>query len=842
MQALGLALRSSLGKDGERGDYAQDGQPLMARGILAGPKPSVSSFLFDTLSPWIDQNDTSASSATIKGLSRAGKTATVIVQPLTKSSDTYSNSCKTHHLHSLSIQHTLPANPTQQTHPLEEYMETQTSFSQLSPFPIHSNTFSMTPSSQRNESQTPIASSHLLSTIPTNVQATDHLPATNASAERLKERRNKHCFTMALQSTPSVSKPTPHKEGLIPAASILHPHCLARDRLKLWCPVESRSLQNASGKILAITDEDLQQVITVMNTAWTQNTRESYGAGLLVFHVFCDTRGIPELQRCPVNMLTILAFVASCAGAYAGRTLANYVFAIHAWHILHGQTWEIQQSQLKSALDGAASQAPPDSKCTKREPFTIAIITQIRNHLDLNSPLNAAVFACLTTAFYSLTRLGELTVKSIKVFTSDQHRGVQSDLDESIELRPSSHSDRFASLDKLAHSLFTRFQQRTVQSDLDESIELHRAALALHPPGHSVDPPLSTILPISLSPDSSSVASSSMLMNPSSSIELHLHSVLPAIRGTLSDRDEAYRFYLQLSHLSHVSSRGDFCTAILRVVSAEQMDHGSSLEAHQTALKFLDEHVAFLSSPLRPFDVVRVVTSTLAVHAFSCCLRRGAPTTAVELVEQGCAVFWTQLARFRTPLDELSFSGDTGAALAEEVQQLSFHIRNAFDDDAAEHGSVIIVNACKYSCDALIILSAHDPVHVPLDITQTEVSELSSEFQSLAEKFGSSDVHLISILRQPLDSIVDLIVEALRESKVEPGSRIWWYLIDKFTLLPLHAIGPYEKRSNSLSQIYISSYTPTLATLLVGVDKSFGPRRYFGRDMFLLSMFHIYLH
>ncbi|KAG2132039.1 hypothetical protein DEU56DRAFT_739759 [Suillus clintonianus] len=310
----------------------------------------------------------------------------VVIPPSTKFSGRYLDSYKTYHPHTLSIQHTSPVRSIQPTLPREQYTGT-----------LH---FSSPPSLSP------------LRYVPSFTILSNQGPA---------ERRNKQRFAAPLVVTLPISKPAPYKEGLVPIASVLRPHCLARDRLKLWRPVESRSLRNANGKILAVTDEDLQRVLTVMNSAWTQSTRESYGAGLLVFHVFCDTRGVPELQRCPVDTLMILAFVAGCAGAYAGRTLANYVFAIRAWHVLHGQTWEIQQNQLKSALDGAASQAPPDSKRAKREPFTMSYITQIKTHLNLNSPLDAAVFTCLTSTFYSLARLGELTVRSIKGFMPEEH-------------------------------------------------------------------------------------------------------------------------------------------------------------------------------------------------------------------------------------------------------------------------------------------------------------------------------------------------------------------------------------------------------------------------------------
>ncbi|KAG2141081.1 TPR-like protein [Suillus clintonianus] len=424
--------------------------------------------------------------------------------------------------------------------------------------------------------------------------------------------------------------------------------------------------------------------------------------------------------------------------------------------------------------------------------------------------------------------------------TRFEQRGVPSDLDEAIELhraalllRPPGHPDRSTSLDNLAISLQHRFEQRGVPSDLDEAIELHRAALLLYPPGHS---------------------DRSITLNI---LALGLHYRFEQ-RGVPSDRDDAFRLYVQLSYLSHSVSRGDLMAAKSWATSAEETNHDSALLAYQTALKFLDQHFTMLPSSPHLFDVVRIATASLAMDAFSCSVRHGALTTAMELVEQGRAVFWTQFTCLRSPLDELSLSGDTGAALENEFKQLSFGLRKALDlsteerspqirqltmqwndvvsrirmlpgfsrfllpplfsnlQKAAEEGPVIIVNASQYGCDALIVFSAQDPVHVPLDIPHTEVSELSSEFQSLAEQFGSSDRQnkLVSILRKLWDCVVDPVVRALRASNIHHGSRIWWCPTAEFTLLPLHAAGSYEKNKNNLSHIYISSYTPTLATLI----------------------------
>ncbi|KAG2340700.1 hypothetical protein BDR05DRAFT_991394 [Suillus weaverae] len=73
-------------------------------------------------------------------------------------------------------------------------------------------------------------------------------------------------------------------------------------------------------------------------------------------------------------------------------------------------------------LSGPAGSAPScilaevgrsleSSKQPKRLPFTPILLSTIRDHLSLNELLDAAVFAYLTTTFYSITRSGEFTVE-----------------------------------------------------------------------------------------------------------------------------------------------------------------------------------------------------------------------------------------------------------------------------------------------------------------------------------------------------------------------------------------------------------------------------------------------
>lgn len=117
----------------------------------------------------------------------------------------------------------------------------------------------------------------------------------------------------------------------------------------------------------------------------------------------------------------MLTFISCCAGSYSGKTLANYSYAIRAWHLLHGAPWRMNHPEMKAALDGAAILAPPSSRKPKRSPLTVDIISAIASQMDLSKPLDAAVYACLTTTFFSAARLGEFTLPTLKAFDPTRH-------------------------------------------------------------------------------------------------------------------------------------------------------------------------------------------------------------------------------------------------------------------------------------------------------------------------------------------------------------------------------------------------------------------------------------
>ncbi|KIJ09015.1 hypothetical protein PAXINDRAFT_17890 [Paxillus involutus ATCC 200175] len=217
------------------------------------------------------------------------------------------------------------------------------------------------------------------------------------------------------------SVPRPYKANLTPALSPLRPHCLTKHRLVRWLPnTESPRIANdASGKMLG--DDELQRILNVIGASWADSTKELYGTGLLVFHVYCDIHDVPDSQRAPISRNLLSAFLASCAGALSRSTISNYTAALKAWHVLHGLTWSIDELEYKALLEGATRLASASSKRPKRSPFTAKILEKFREAMNLEDPRDIAIFTCLVCSFYCIARLGEFTVPAISKFNPARH-------------------------------------------------------------------------------------------------------------------------------------------------------------------------------------------------------------------------------------------------------------------------------------------------------------------------------------------------------------------------------------------------------------------------------------
>ncbi|KAG0697483.1 hypothetical protein DFH29DRAFT_1021985 [Suillus ampliporus] len=194
---------------------------------------------------------------------------------------------------------------------------------------------------------------------------------------------------------------------------------------------------------------------------------------------------------------------------------------------------------------------------------------------------------------------------------------------KALSLRPVSNTDRSVSLHNLATSLSTRFERQGNAQDLNESLENLRCALALftqHDPFQlSVHRSLATVYLLFHQSGLDSTGEDADSLNAA------MRHLKAAAKGCLG------RFTISRASKS-----------IRWVRHADQFTHGTELEAYATSIQLLDAYMSATASVSSRHDIMKDFPSTLAVDAGSCALRLGDVCHAVELLEQGRTLIWTQ--------------------------------------------------------------------------------------------------------------------------------------------------------------------------------------------------------
>ena len=134
---------------------------------------------------------------------------------------------------------------------------------------------------------------------------------------------------------------------------------------------------------------------------WADSTYTTYSTGLLVYYIFCNSRGILEKDHAPANLTLISAFISILAGSLSGKAIHNYIYSVRAWHTTYGLPWTLHEEQINMMLKGAAKLAPPSVKQDKCKSITIQMISLIKVKLNHTNLFDIAFFACLTMIFYT---------------------------------------------------------------------------------------------------------------------------------------------------------------------------------------------------------------------------------------------------------------------------------------------------------------------------------------------------------------------------------------------------------------------------------------------------------
>lgn len=144
-----------------------------------------------------------------------------------------------------------------------------------------------------------------------------------------------------------------------------------------------------------------------LENGWANSTLDLYSHSVSIFLKFCDIEHIPQHLRLPADEFILCAFAASSAGRHAGSTARNRIAALKAWHVIHDADWN-GGKRLHYVLNGVENLAPDSAKRTPRLPVNASMVSKLVTHLNLHNPLDAAVAACASVAFWGQCRLGEL--------------------------------------------------------------------------------------------------------------------------------------------------------------------------------------------------------------------------------------------------------------------------------------------------------------------------------------------------------------------------------------------------------------------------------------------------
>ncbi|EJD34599.1 hypothetical protein AURDEDRAFT_76054 [Auricularia subglabra TFB-10046 SS5] len=205
--------------------------------------------------------------------------------------------------------------------------------------------------------------------------------------------------------SPSSSRPKPYAAHLAPRPSPLRPHCHARERLLLWKPLPSEANTNFS-------PTSRRLVFNVLSRSLAPGTLETYGSGLLLFHVICDTHSIAEHARAPAGKNVIALFIAELVGRYSESAIRNAVAAVRAWHVLHRHLWSPNDAEVDALIRAAGKEAPRRKPI--RNAFDMDTLSLLVAKLSPSVPLDAAVTAALLVGFWGTARLGELLPKTLQ--------------------------------------------------------------------------------------------------------------------------------------------------------------------------------------------------------------------------------------------------------------------------------------------------------------------------------------------------------------------------------------------------------------------------------------------
>ncbi|CAD6986135.1 unnamed protein product, partial [Tilletia controversa] len=141
-----------------------------------------------------------------------------------------------------------------------------------------------------------------------------------------------------------------------------------------------------------------------------KSTQAQYAGFVVNFLLWADDLDIPLHLRFPTPDNLLLLFFSSISPYYAEATLNKFVSGLKLWHAIHGLPWSLDRVQGRT-IRQAFKNISLDP-LNLRRPIRIDDFKAMRAHMDPHDPGDAAIYACVLFAMWSMSRHGELTVRT----------------------------------------------------------------------------------------------------------------------------------------------------------------------------------------------------------------------------------------------------------------------------------------------------------------------------------------------------------------------------------------------------------------------------------------------
>ncbi|KAI0255310.1 CHAT domain-containing protein [Lactifluus subvellereus] len=313
---------------------------------------------------------------------------------------------------------------------------------------------------------------------------------------------------------------------------------------------------------------------------------------------------------------------------------------------------------------------------------------------------------------------------------------------------------------------------------------------------------------------------------------------------------------------------------------ARDSNHPTTQTAYENAISLMQDSLTFAPTlEVQHFRLVAMRESyeKLPLDYASFQIGTGRLEQAIETLEQGRALLWSEMRGLRTSVEQLraadshlaeqfaavnrgletltmsstpsgSVETDDGEVdgrkrmdpfsrlvvqqrqLLEKREKLISQIQALPDFEgflkspqfdtlrsAASHGPVIIINHCEWRSDILILLHDSPPslITTAFDFYDRANSLKNQLLDARKEGLDSKQYEnaLSSILKELYDLVGRPVIQRLCELNVPEQSRVWFCPTSVFCILPLHAMGPIPS-DDGAKRYFLDLYIPSYTPTL----------------------------